>query len=167
LVAASRRGDKRAYGMLVQRYYRDVFAVCLGVVANVDDAEDVAQEVLLRGYLKIGQLRNGEQFGNWIMRIARNLSIDSLRRKKQLRVALSRRPGQPQGRPGSNHGLERAIRHLPKELRLPLVMYYFDSKNAKTISDKLNISHSAACQRIRTARQQLHELLTGEMSDER
>jgi len=48
-----------------------------------------------------------------------------------------------------------------------LVMYYFDSKNAKAISDKLNISHSVACQRIRTARQQLHELLSGEMTDER
>jgi DNA-directed RNA polymerase specialized sigma subunit len=39
-------------------------------------------------------------------------------------------------------------------------MYYFDGKNAKTIAEKLDISHSGACQKIREARKQLHELLT-------
>jgi DNA-directed RNA polymerase specialized sigma subunit len=48
---------------------------------------------------------------------------------------------------------------LPQEFRVPLMMYYFDNKSAKTIAEKLNISHSGACQRIRAARKQLHRLL--------
>jgi len=45
-------------------------------------------------------------------------------------------------------------------------MFYFNGKNAKTIADKLNISHSGACQKIREARRQLHELLTERTDDE-
>lgn len=82
LIAASQRGDKSAYALLVKRHYRHVFAVCLGVVANVDDAEDIAQDVMLKGFLKISKLRSSEQFGQWILRIAKNLCIDFLRREK-------------------------------------------------------------------------------------
>jgi DNA-directed RNA polymerase specialized sigma24 family protein len=49
---------------------------------------------------------------------------------------------------------------LPQELRLPLLMFYFDGRNAKGIAASMNISHSGACQRLRMARQQLHQLLT-------
>ncbi|MCP4257618.1 MAG: hypothetical protein GY774_08860 [Planctomycetes bacterium] len=55
---------------------------------------------------------------------------------------------------------------MPQELRLPLTMYYFDGKNAKTIAEKLKISHSGACQRIRAARKQLHELLSERKNNE-
>jgi DNA-directed RNA polymerase specialized sigma subunit len=55
---------------------------------------------------------------------------------------------------------------MPRELRLPLTMYYFDGKNAKTIAEKLKISHSGACKRIRAARKQLHELLSERKNNE-
>jgi RNA polymerase sigma-70 factor (ECF subfamily) len=167
LVAASRRGDKSAYGILVRRYYRDVFAFCLGVLGDVDDAEDITQDALLKGFLKIRQLRSSERFGSWILRIAKNLSMDSVRRKKQFRVVLSRRAARRQDKTIENHDLHRAIKALPTELRLPLLMYYFDNKDAKTISEKLRISHSGLCQRIRAARQQLHRLLSEEVENDR
>ena len=56
--------------------------------------------------------------------------------------------------------LEQAIRRLPAELRVPLMMYYFDGQDARTIAKSLKISHSGACQKLRMARRQLHELLT-------
>jgi RNA polymerase sigma-70 factor (ECF subfamily) len=166
LVAASRRGDKSAYALLVKRYYRHVFAVCLGVLGNVDDAEDVAQDAMLKGFLKISKLRRDEQFDKWILRIAKNLCVDSLRRKKQTRAFLKKQAATTGRAAGENHDLERAIRNLPKEFRLPLVMYYFDNKDAKAIARKLNISHSGVCQRIRAARKQLHKFLTEGAHDE-
>ena len=159
VVRACQQGDKTAYAVLVKRHYRHVFALCLGVLGNVHDAEDAAQEAMLKGFLKIKKLDKTEQFEAWILRIARNLCFDFLRRQKRKKVLSAKQLMQPGQKTGENHVLQQAIRRLPQELRVPLTMYYFNGKNAKTIAEKLNISHSGACQRIREARKQLHELL--------
>ena len=86
VVRACRQGDKAAYAVLVKRHYRHVFALCLGVLGNVHDAEDVAQETMLKGFLKIKKLNKGEQFEAWILRIARNLCFDFLRGQKRKKV---------------------------------------------------------------------------------
>ena len=166
VVRACRQGDKTAYAVLVKRHYRHVFALCLGILGNVHDAEDVAQEAMLKGFLKIKKLDKGEQFDVWILRIARNLCFDLLRRRKRIKAITTKQPMQPRQRIGKNHELQEAIRRLPQELRVPLTMYYFDEKNAKTIAKKLDISHSGACQRIRAARKQLHELLRERKNNE-
>lgn len=166
LVAAGQRGDRGAYALLVKRYYREVFAVCLGILGDVDDAEDIAQDTMLKGFLKIRKLRRSERFGEWILRIARNLCIDFLRRKRHLRLFLAKQAAEARPTTNRNHDLEAAIRRLPAEYRLPLVMYYFDNKSAKSIAEKLNISHSGVCQKIRAARKQLHKLLTKEVRNE-
>ncbi|MHC4206499.1 MAG: RNA polymerase sigma factor [Planctomycetota bacterium] len=160
LVRACQQNDKTAYAVLVKRHYRHVFAMCLGVLGNVDDAEDIAQESMLKGLLNIKKLDKAEQFESWILQIARNLCIDFLRRRKRTKAVGIKQQVQPAQRTGENHDLQQAIRLLPQELRVPLTMFYFDRKNAKTIARKLNISHSGACQKIRTARKRLHEMLT-------
>ena len=74
-------GTKDAYAALVKRYYKHVFAVCYGILANAADAEDMAQDTMLAGYLKIRSLRSDERFEQWIIQIARNLCIDLIREK--------------------------------------------------------------------------------------
>ena len=86
LVAATIRGDKNAYAVLVERYYRSIFALCLGMLANVHDAEDIAQDAMLQGFLKIRRLRDNKKFDKWILKIAGNLCIDFLRRKKRIKL---------------------------------------------------------------------------------
>lgn len=166
MVRACRHGDKAAYAPLVKRHYRHVFALCLGVLGNVQDAEDIAQDAMLKGLAQIKRLRKAEQFEAWILRIAKNLCIDVLRRQKRVRLGTAEQLVRPRQRVNENHDLHQAIRQLPQELRLPLVMYYFDGKNAKNIAHRLNISHSGACQRIRTARKELHRLLTERVRNE-
>ncbi len=157
---ACRRGDKAAYSALAERHYRRVFALCLGMLANVHDAEDVAQETLLKGFLNIGKLARAERFEPWILRIARNLCIDWLRRQKRAKT-LPVEPGPTTGAgTHENHDLEGAIRRLPPELRLPLTMYYLQERDAGSIARKLGISPSLAYERLKAARKELHELLT-------
>lgn len=160
VVRACRQGDKTAYAVLVRKHYRHVFALCLGVLGDVHDAEDIAQEAMLRGMLKIRKLSRPERFEAWILQIAKHLSIDFLRKQKRLKPLAAEQRAEPRQRMNENHDLQQAIKRLPQELRLPLTMYYFDQRSAKTIAQKLNISHSGACQRIRAARKQLHHLLT-------
>jgi len=166
VVQACKQGNTDSYKLLVKRHYRHVFALCLGVIGNVHDAEDIAQEVMLKGLVKIKKLSKGKQFEAWILQIAKNLCIDFLRRRKRIKPVNLRQQMQAGQRNQEKHELEQAVRRLPKELRLPLVMYYFDNKSAENIAEKLNISHSGVCQRIRDARKQLHKLLTEEVHNE-
>jgi RNA polymerase sigma-70 factor (ECF subfamily) len=160
VVRAYRSDDKAAYAALVQRHYRHVFALCLGMLANVHDAEDMAQETVLKGFVSLRRLAKPQQFEPWILRIARNLCIDLLRRRKRIK----RLPVEPEPisspEPKKNHDLEGTIARLPQELRLPLTLFYFEHKDAGCIAKKLNISPSLAYERIRAARKELHELLT-------
>jgi RNA polymerase sigma-70 factor (ECF subfamily) len=160
VVQACKQGNTASYKLLVKRHYRHVFALCLGILGNIHDAEDIAQEAMLRGLVKIKKLGKGEHFEAWILQIAKNLCIDFLRKRKHVKPLANEQSMQAGQKSQENHELEQAVRRLPLELRLPLTMYYFDGKNAKMIADRLNISHSGACQRIRAARQELHKLLT-------
>jgi len=159
VIRACQKGDKAAYALLVKKHYKGVFAMCLGMLGNVHDAEDATQEAMIKGILRIKSLDKTEQFESWIFQIARNISIDFLRRQKRIRALAAKESWQPDTKAGNHDDLEQAIRRLPQELRVPLSMFYFDGKNARTIAEKLNISHSGACQRIRAARRQLHQLL--------
>ncbi len=160
VVRACRDNDKAAYATLVGRHYRHVFAVCLGMLANVHDAEDLAQDTMLKGFLSLRKLAKPDQFESWILQIARNLCIDLLRRRKRVKMA----PVEPEPvaapQTQENHDLEDAVRRLPQELRLPLTLFYFEHRDAGTIARMLKISPSLAYERIRAARQELHRLLT-------
>lgn len=166
LIAACRHGDQDAYGQLMDRHGRRVFAVCLGVLAHAHDAEDAAQEAFVRGFEQIGRLRKREQFGAWITRIARNVSIDTLRRRGRSREILDHQARSNETARENHPDLESAIRRLPLELRLPLVMYYFDGRSADNIAESLGVSRRSAYQRLRQARQELHRLLTKEIDHE-
>jgi RNA polymerase sigma-70 factor (ECF subfamily) len=163
LAWASHQGDRGAYALLVRRHYQSVFLVCLGVLGNVHDAEDVAQDTLLKGFQQVRQLRDGSQFGGWIVAIARNLSINLIRKRKLTGKPLVAEQLLARERPESPHeDLQRAVARLPGELRLPLVMYYFDGQDVKTVAARLKISTSGVYQKLRTAIQELHEILTAQ-----
>jgi RNA polymerase sigma-70 factor (ECF subfamily) len=160
LTSASCLGDRAAYALLVRRYYKSVFLVCLGILGNVHDAEDVAQDAMLKGFQQMSQVRDGAQFGGWIVAIGRNLSINLLRKRKMAsRVLAAERPVEREGTESSHEDLQRAVARLPGELRLPLVMYYFDGQNVKAVARKLEISTSGVYQKLRTAIKELHDVL--------
>ncbi len=160
LALASYQGDRTAYALLVRRHYKPVFLVCLGVLGNVHDAEDAAQDAMIKGFEQIRQLRDSAQFGGWIVAIARNLSINLLRKRKVTNKTLGmERPSEhPPMEPG-REDLQQAVARLPWDLRLPLVMYYFDGQDVKMVAAKLQISTSGVYQKLRTAIKELHEVL--------
>jgi len=160
LVVASRAGDRSAYAVLVQRHYRQVFLLCLGVLGNVHDAEDLAQDAMLKGFEQITKLRDGSQFGRWVATIGKNMCINLARRRKRAKNATEKSTGQKMQSVTANDNLLQAIEQLSGEIRLPLVMYYFDGQSVKTVSKRLNMSTSGVYLKLRTAIKQLHEILT-------
>lgn len=164
LVAASRDGDHEAYAELTRRHLRRVFAVCLGVLGELDDAEDAAQDAFVKGFERIRSLRDGRRFPAWITQIARNRCRDLLRRRK-------RRPESPLTDlvedttavpPDRYADLRRALARLTENDRLPLLLYYFDGKNTRTVAAELGLSQGGACSRLYRARRRLRGLLEDE-----
>lgn len=152
--------EKAAYDVLLKEHYRYVFGVCFAMLASVHDAEDAAQETMLKGFLKMRTLDDTGRFRPWIARVARNLCIDRLRKQSRRKLPVEKAASLSRQDLDAQYDLEQAIKRLPQELRLPLLMFYFDGRNAKSIAASMNISHSGACQKLRMARQQLHQLLT-------
>ena len=160
LVKAASQGERSAYALLVKRHYKAVFLVCLGVLGNTHDAEDAAQETMIKGFEKLRQLRDADQFGCWIARIARNVSVNAVRRQAAVRKTLNSRTDEPRGRDSRNDDLSEAVGRLPWDLRLPLVMYYYDGRSVKSVAETLDISTSSVYLKLRTAIKELHEVLT-------
>ena len=162
LVMASRKGDKNAYAQLIREHYEHIFIVCLGVVGNVEDAEDATQEAMLKGFMQLKKLRNSSQFRQWITKIAKNLCLNLIRRKRRGKRIVAEKATSVVREQRRNDRLQQAIEHLPLEIRQPLVMYYFDSRSVQSVADDMNISTSAVYSRLRCAIKELHRLLAGQ-----
>jgi RNA polymerase sigma-70 factor (ECF subfamily) len=152
-------GDRSAYELLVKRHYKRIFLICLGILGNVHDAEDIAQDAMLKGYEQIRTLRDGSKFGLWIARIAKSLCINFFRRKKYAKIVAAERAMQVNKSVTENDKLQLAIEQLPQEIRAPLVMYYFDGQSVKTVAERLQMSTSGVYLKLRTAITELHNLL--------
>ncbi len=82
LVGRCLEGDKLAWEVLVRNYQSRIYGFAYGYVGNADEARDLAQDIFIRIYQKLGTCRDPERFLPWTIRIARNVCVDHLRRRK-------------------------------------------------------------------------------------
>jgi len=168
LVEACMRGDREAYAGLVRLHAGRVYAVCLAIVGVEADAEDLAQEALVRGFMKIASLRDRDRFGPWIATIAGNLSRNFIRERANQARLLATQADCPSREPESFSDLRRALWKLPEQHRIPLMLYYFDATSTGSIAATLGISPKAVHMRLSRARGELRKLLERtEAHDER
>lgn len=88
LVAGALKGDVFAFGMLVEKYRRYVVSMAYALIGDVHDAEDVAQDVFLKAYKHLAQLKEPEKFANWLSRITFGTVKDLQRRRARERTSL-------------------------------------------------------------------------------
>ncbi|MCK0473768.1 RNA polymerase sigma factor SigW [Halalkalibacter sp. APA_J-10(15)] len=82
LIGEVRKGDQEAFAEIVELYKDKVYQICYRMLGNVHEAQDVAQEAFLRAYTNIDRYDINRKFSTWLFRIATNVSIDRLRKKK-------------------------------------------------------------------------------------
>jgi RNA polymerase sigma-70 factor, ECF subfamily len=146
------------------------YRVARGVLRNTTDAEDVAQEALLRAYRRFDRLRDRNRFRAWLVRIAFRLALDCLRsgKRRELRDTLW---SQPERRPPDANAeelaasnefqvhLNNALAELPEKLRLVLLLAAMEGHTIEEIAGMLGISTGTVKSRIFYARRQLAEKL--------
>lgn len=163
------------------RAYQDmVFTTAARLLGNDAQAEDIAQEVFLRAYAHFGQLRTSPTSGGWLKTVATNLAINHLQRYRRRWRLFSemafgddeREPDPPAlewplaDSPLAELGiqqqrvlLEDAIRTLPSDQRIALVLYHFEELTYQEISRRLGVSLPKIKTDIRRARLALLPLL--------
>jgi RNA polymerase sigma-70 factor (ECF subfamily) len=82
LLERCRRGDDLAWEALVRRYQSRVYSVAFHYMRNAEEARDMAQDIFVRIYQRLETFQGDQAFLPWMLRLARNVCIDALRRKK-------------------------------------------------------------------------------------
>ena len=85
VVASARRRHQDAYGELVRRHRRSVYALILRLVRDLDLAEDLTQDVFVKAFSELDSHRPESNFSSWILKIANNRAVDHLRREHRLK----------------------------------------------------------------------------------
>ncbi|MGH6957521.1 MAG: RNA polymerase sigma factor [Caulobacteraceae bacterium] len=133
LVRGAGRGDEAAIRALVARKLPRILALAERMLGDPAEAEDVAQETMLRAWRQAARWRPGRaRFDTWLHRVALNLCYDRLRRRRERPVAEP--PDRPDPGPSPDHGLvaeglERsvraALRALPARQREAIVLCHY------------------------------------------
>ena len=164
LVKAVLEGDKDAFVFLVDRYQGAVYAYCLSQVRSEEDAKDVTQEVLLKAYLKLEQLKTPHAFRSWLYTIASN-ECRMWHRKHQSHEALESEVETATIAHGSDLETQLTVKKeidaLPESQRLVVLMHYFSGFSLKEIGEFVGTSREAIKARLFRARQRLGMRLKG------
>src|SRR6516225_10755520 len=83
LILNAQRGDAAAFNQIVLAYRRRILGTISRLIGRPEDVEDVAQEVFIRLYFSLGQLRTPEVFEPWLYRLTVNASYDYLRKSRR------------------------------------------------------------------------------------
>jgi RNA polymerase sigma-70 factor, ECF subfamily len=83
LIQRAQRGDEAAFNQIVAQYRRRILGTVSRVIGRPEDVEDVGQEVFVRLYYSLEQLRSPEVFEPWLYRLTQNACFDYLRRRKR------------------------------------------------------------------------------------
>jgi RNA polymerase sigma-70 factor (ECF subfamily) len=145
---------------------RLAFRVAYSVLRQREEAEDVAQEALVRAYRHMRQLRDRTRFRAWLVRTTWRLALDHQRssRRRQARElqACGPVPSSAAHRPEARDDIERlwcAIDALPDKLRWPIVLAAIEGYDLHEVAALLEVPYGTIKSRLFLARRRLKELL--------
>lgn len=161
------RGDRRAQFDLYRLYSQAMYNICLRMVNNDLDAEDLLQQSFIDVFSKMDSFRYESSIGAWIKRIVVNNCINFLKKRKLKIESLDDRFHHvPNDEPVEESKLNvkainGAIKELPDGYRVVFSLYMFEGYDHKEIGDILNITEATSKSQFSRAKKKLKELLDG------
>ncbi len=167
--------DEAAFRMLVSRHIDRSFALALRILGNRADAEDVVQDTFLKVWLHRGRWQEGHaKFSTWLYRVVTNRCIDFTRQPRgedvdELPHLADRQPDAVTSihRGEVNDLLEVAMKRLPDQQRVAVVLSYHENLSNSEIAEVMGTSVSAVESLLKRGRQQLRKLLRRAEADVR
>ena len=167
-LAASLRGDREAFGEIIQKYQNTVCAVTYSITGNLQQSEDLAQEAFVTAWLQLKELQEDAKFPAWLCGIARNLAHNWVRKNakqntaivqselvEQLAVSHETTAGESPNefdREAKSAMVWEILRELPETYREPLVLFYQQSQSVGDIAAALDLSEENVRQRLSRGR---------------
>jgi RNA polymerase sigma-70 factor, ECF subfamily len=173
-IERAKAGDAVAFEALYAMHKRRVYSLCLRMVSNTAEAEDLAQEAFLQLFRKIATFRGESAFSTWLHRLSVNVVLMHLRKKGLNEVSLDElmEPQQEDG-PKKDVGakdnvlagsidrvnLERCIESLPPGYRIIFVLHDIEGYEHNEIAEMMGCSIGNSKSQLHKARMKLRDLL--------
>ncbi len=182
LVKAAKRGNQDAFAELVEKYSHQVFALCIRILNDYGEAEDLTQEVFLKVYKNIKRFKGKSKFSTWLYQITLNAAINRVNYLKKrhhydsssINVTSVRGEDEDYGidlpdpsRTSEEDVIGRetyetilsAINELPEEFRIVILLRDVEEKSYQEIAEILNVPEGTVKSRIHRAREILKKKL--------
>ncbi|HPW17748.1 MAG TPA: RNA polymerase sigma factor [Candidatus Aminicenantes bacterium] len=150
------RGDREAFMTIIRRYQQKVFVMAYSILRDREDALDAVQETFLRLYQKASLYRPGRPFQGWLLQIAKNVSIDSYRKRRRTKLGhetsrpIEEIPVAVEDRAGDSaasdlrSAFSRSVETLAERQRMVFVMRHYSELPFNEISETMRISIGTA-----------------------
>jgi RNA polymerase sigma-70 factor, ECF subfamily len=176
-IRLAQQGDAGAFEIIYQHHCRRVYALCLRMLRDPVEAEDLVQEVFIQLFRKIHTFRGESAFSTWLHRVTANLVLMHLRRKKPVATSVDEFTGSDEedDRPRNEIGapdprltglidrvnLQSAIDQLPEGCREIFILYDVQGYEHNEIAEILGRSIGNSKSQLHKARKRLRKLLQG------
>jgi RNA polymerase sigma-70 factor (ECF subfamily) len=174
-IRLAQQGDEAAFERIYRLHNRRVYALCLRMVGNPAEAEDLMQEAFLQLFRKIQTFRGESAFSTWLHRMAVNVVLMKLRKKSLPETSLDEftEPDEENGGPQRDVGaadprmlgsidrvnLERAVDQLPPGYKQIFVLHDVQGYEHNEIAEMMGCSVGNSKSQLHKARMRLRELL--------
>lgn len=169
LITNARNGDSDAFKELIKKYEHQVAATVIGMLGYCTEAEDIGQETFIRFYNSLDKFRGDASVGTYLTRIAINLSLNELkRRKRQRKLFFSRSNDNIENVPDTkesnnkkeiNELVRLSIQKLEPKFRTVLVLRLIDGYSTQETAQTLNLPVGTVLSRLARAQMKLKEIL--------
>lgn len=174
-ILRAQKGDSSAFERIYESHCRRIYALCLRMVGNPTEAEDLTQEAFLLVFRKIQTFRGESAFATWLHRLALNVVFMYLRKNKSMGASLKKaaQPDEKHTVQGKEVGgrdlaltglidrfnLERAVNQLPETCKMVFVLHDIQGYKHNEIAGIMDSSVGTSKVRLHRARLRLRELL--------
>jgi RNA polymerase sigma-70 factor (ECF subfamily) len=169
IIAEINSGNQNAYREIILRYESQVAATVKGMLGNCEEAEDVGQEVFIRFYKSIAKFRAESSVGTYLTRIAINLSLNELKRRKRHRFFF-KHPTENEMENKANDNektyeedqeiIQKVLQKLDEKFRSVIVLRIIDGYSTEETASILKVPIGTVLSRLTRALQKLKSLLS-------
>ncbi len=167
IIELSKEGNPRAQYQLYKLYSKAMYNICVRMLNNKEEAEDLLQESFTDAFMKLNSFRYESSFGAWLKRIVINKCINSMN-KKNIDLVFPDQPVEPypvdeevdySGIELEVQAILRAVEELPAGYRVIFSLYALEGYDHGEISQIMNITESTSKSQYLRAKQKIKELL--------